>query len=268
MSQEEEKFLKVQAEAKKLKSMYSEKTSSFNALILGESGAGKTYLLRTARKPVHIDLFDPGGAKGLREWIQKGDIIVDDYSDEDPKSPTQFLRWKADFDRRLKEGYFNHFATYAIDSSTTWADAIMNQILKKAGIPGEAPRFTHDYVPQKIEIRNRLRLALSLPCDFILTGHLEANKDVDDSGKEVLKFRFLTTGKGVVTIPLLFDELYVLLTKDTSEGTKYQLLTKKTGPHVARTRIGRDKFDKLEVPDLKALLKKAGLPYEDKPKLF
>jgi hypothetical protein len=79
-----------------------------------------------------------------------------------------------------------------------------------------------------------------------------------------VKLRFLTTGKGVVTIPLLFDEIYVTTTKESSSGVTYQLLTARTGTYLAATRIGRNKFEAYETPNLTALLKKAGKPYKDK----
>ncbi len=251
--------LDINVELDKLRQMYKEdkKQESFNLLLLGESGTGKTFITRTCRTPVLIDSFDPGGTKGLRKEIEAGDIIVDTrWEDEDPMNPKAFKLWEAEFERRLKLGFFNQIGTYVLDSATTWSDAIMNHILKRAGIPGQAPRFTHDYTPQKIIIRNKLQKMLSLPCDFILTGHLEAQKD-DVTGK--VKWRFLTTGKGTVTIPLLFDEIYVTTTKETSKGVTYQLLTARTSTYMAATRIGRDKFETYEKPDIKYLLKKAGL---------
>ena len=42
----------------------------FSALICGAVGAGKTFLLRTARFPIHIDSFDYGGTKCLEKWIR------------------------------------------------------------------------------------------------------------------------------------------------------------------------------------------------------
>ncbi len=241
-----------------------DRQNSFNLLLLGESGSGKTFLSRTCRAPVHIDSFDPGGTKGLHKEIEEGRVIVDSrYECDDPLSPKAFVEWKKTMAHRIRIGYFNHIGTYILDSATTWSDAIMNQILKNAGIPGQAPRFTKDYGPQKIEIRNQLQTLLNLPCDFILTGHLEAQKD------EVVgsvKYRFLTTGKGDVTIPLLFDEIYVALAEQRGmKAVEYKLLTQKNGLYTAATRIGRDKFETFEVPDIKALLKKAGRPCDDKP---
>jgi hypothetical protein len=255
---EESKHLDIKVELDKLKTMYDEdkKQDSFNLLLLGESGTGKTMISRTCRTPVLIDSFDPGGTKGLKEEIDAGKIFVDTrWENEDPTHPKAFKLWEAEFERRLKMGFFNELGTYILDSSTTWADAIMNFILLKAGIPGQAPRFTHDYGPQKIIIRNKLKKMLSLPCDFILTGHLEAQKD-EVTGK--VKWRYLTTGKGVVTIPLLFDEIYVTTTKETSKGVTYQLLTARTSTYMAVTRKGRGKFEIYEEPNIQYLLKKAG----------
>lgn len=262
--------LDIKAEAERLRTMYLEdpRQQSFNALLLGEMGAGKTFILRTARRPIHIDLFDPGGAKCLQDLIRTGDVVIGDYTNEDPKKPNQFSNWKRDFEERERSGYFAQFGTYCIDSATTFSETIMNSVLKAAGIAGKAPRFTHDYIPVKVELKNWLWRAFQLPCDFILTGHLAIQKDITDDGKETIKFRFMTTGQGMVTIPLLFDEVYIAVTKESSKGLSYHLLTKSTGAHLARTRIGGDKFATLEEPDIKALLKKAGYPCEDKPRLF
>ena len=60
-------FLDVKAEVAKLQQMYREEpqSGSFNFLLLGEMGTGKTFLLHSARKPIHLDCFDPGGTKNL-----------------------------------------------------------------------------------------------------------------------------------------------------------------------------------------------------------
>jgi|SRR6056297_1404814 len=256
-------------EFERLRKAYAEdpRQSSFNVLLLGESGVGKTFMLRTARKPVHIDSFDPGGTKGLRPWIEKGEVLVDTkYEGEDPTKPFAYSEWKKDFKSRVDSGYFNHIGTYVIDSATSWAESIMNYILKQANIAGKAPRFTHDYVPQKMEIRNRLRECLDLPCDFVLIGHHEIMEDVDEEGRKTLRFKFMTTGKGVVTIPLLFDEIYSLVNKRNSTGVTRDLIIQNDGIHTARSRLAKDgKLNPREEPDFKKLLKKAGEKGEDKP---
>jgi hypothetical protein len=259
--------LDINAEINKIREYYEQdsRQNSFNALVLGESGSGKTFLARTARRPVHIDSFDPGGTKCLKDLIDSGDIVADTrWESEDPLKPSEFKKWKKDFEYRRSNGYFEHFGTYILDSATTWSDAIMNYLLAKDGIAGEAPRFTKDYTPQKIMLRNYIFQMCALPCDFILTGHL---KLVEDPDKGTI-FRFMTTGQGMVTIPLLFDEIYVMSTKEKSSGTEYTLLTQSTKLHMARSRMSKNGLLlPVEKPDIKALLKKAGLSCEDKPKL-
>lgn len=256
--------LDIKTEINKIKEFYANdpKQSTFNLLLVGESGSGKTFMSRTARKPVHIDSFDVGGTKCVRKWIEKGEIIADTrWESEDPLKPSEFKSWKKEFEYRLTSGYFNHFGTYWLSSGTSWSDAIMNYVLAKAGIAGEAPRFTKDYTPQKVMIRNYISKMLNLPCDFIFEGHL---KLVEDPDKGTV-FRFMTTGQGMITIPLMFDEIYVTAPKETSSGIEYRLLTKSTGTYLARSRLAADGLlDTYERADIKHILKKVGMPYKDK----
>ena len=48
------------AELKRVQDFYKgdKLQKRFSALVTGETNAGKTFLLRTARRPVHIDSFD------------------------------------------------------------------------------------------------------------------------------------------------------------------------------------------------------------------
>lgn len=259
----------ILAEARRVRELYNNdiKQRSFNALVLGELGAGKTFLLRTARKPVHIDSFDPGGTKCLQDYIDKKEIIPDTmYESEDRLNPSMYQEWKTRFENRRKMGYFDKIGTYVIDSSTSWAEAIMNRILQKSGIAGEAPRFTKDYVPQKMEIFNMLSKCLDLPCDFVLTGHLEQYEDALD---KTIRYRYMVVGQGTVIIPTKFDEIYVLIPKETSEGVTYRLLTKNTGTYTARSRLAKGgKLDTYEKPDIKEILRKAGMDTSDKPLLI
>jgi len=263
----------IQIEVEKLQKMYQEdpRQKSFNALILGELGSGKTYLFRTCRLPVHVDSFDPGGTKCLRDEIARGEIVVDSrYESEDPTNPTMYLLWKTEIARRVREKYFDAFGTYCLDGSTSWGEAIMNDRLKKEKIPGKPPRFTKDYNPVKAEIRNYIRKLIDLPCDVIITGHLETIKEVrptkEDTVTVSLKYRYLTTGKGQQILPTLFDEVYIMDPKETSGSPEYRILTNACGTHLARSRLGRGGvFNTHEEPNIKKLLKKAGLSIEDKP---
>ena len=243
----------------------------FSALITGETNAGKTFILRTARKPIHIDSFDPGGTKCLTDWIRKGDIVVDTrFEDDDPFAPKAFASWMRSVDVRFHTKYYDQFATVCIDSATTFGAAVMNYQLLNAGAAGDIPKWNRDYNKQKVLMINYIRKLMNLPCDFILTGHLrEIKKPTHVDGKEEIKYRFYTTGDAVVTIPLLFDEIYVIKEEGRGGvGPKRIMLTDSLGEYVARSRLKADgKLNATEPPDIKALLKKAGFDATDKPPL-
>lgn len=248
----------------------------FSALVTGETNAGKTFLLRTARRPIHIDSFDPGGTKCLRDLIESGDVIADtQWEADDPFNPRTFAEWKKSVDIRMKIGYFNHFGTYCLDSATTFGDAVMNAVLGSKGRAGEAPRHRHEYNPQKVDMQNYIKKLMRLPCDFIMTGHLrEMTKllrlDTQTGIKtEEVKYRFYTTGQAVVTIPLLFDEIYVIKHKGRGgENPTREMLIDSLGEYIARSRLkANGLLNSVEPPDIRALLKKIGLDWRDKPKL-
>ena len=265
-------------ELKKVRDYYSGDPlqKRFSALITGETNTGKTYLLRTARKPIHIDSFDPGGTKCLRDLIEKGDIIADtQWENEDPFDPTVFAKWMKSVDIRMKIGYFEKFGTYCLDSATTWGTAVMNYQLAGDGKAGEAPRYRRDYNPQKVHMTNYIRKLMRLPCDFILTGHLREIEEIlrIDSMTGIvtkdIKYRFFTTGDAVMTIPLLFDELYVIIGEDGRGQTpKRKMLTDSLGKYIARSRLKLNGLlDATEQPDIKGILKKAKFSTDDKPAL-
>lgn len=264
-----EAILKIQKSMAEIGQLYKEdKTQeAFSALVLGEIGAGKTFLLRTARFPMLIDSFDPQGTQGLSDLIESKDVIVDSrYEHEDPLSPTAFALWKKTFDQRLKDGLFNHIGTYVIDSGSMFEQACMNYILNMARRAGQAPDWGKDFAPQMVEVRNNLKKACVLPCDFIITGHLIP--DIDKvSEKRYMKF--LTTGKNSSYLPMLFSEILVLQAEQKGpDKVERSILTQKNGYFTGRTRMGKDKFLPKEVADIKALLKKAGRDYQDKPSIF
>jgi hypothetical protein len=265
------------AELKRVKTYYAGDPlqKRFSALVTGETNAGKTFLLRTARLPVHIDSFDPGGTKGLRDLIASGDIVADTrYENDDPFDPKAYADWKKATDVRFQIGYYNQFGTYCLDSATTFGMAVMNYGLANKSRAGESPQMRVDYSPQKTEMTNYFRKLMNLPCDFILTGHLREMRKVlsvdTKTGvvREEVKFRFYTTGQAVITIPLLFDEIYVITGKQGSDGPRREMLIDSLGEYIARSRLkSKGLLNSVESPDIKALLKKSGFEYGDKPKL-
>lgn len=271
----------AKSELKRVKDYYNQDPlqKRFSCLLTGDTGSGKSFLLHTARFPIHIDSFDPGGTKCLEPWIKKGDIVADtQWENEDPFEPTVYKAWEKATEIRLQIGYYDQFGTYALDSLTTFGDAVINHVMlnaKGGSRAGETPMFRRDYNPQKTIIINKIKRLMGLSCDFFLMAHLRESDDVigqTDDGVPIVasKYRLLITGNALVSIPLQFDELYVMLGKSGTPGgkVKRELLLDAQGKYIARSRLKSEgKLSELEEPDIKKLLKKIGLKWEDKPRL-
>ncbi|TET81251.1 hypothetical protein E3J38_04230 [candidate division TA06 bacterium] len=262
--------LEIKKEAEKIQQMYRDdpRSETFNAIPYGPIGTGKTTMLGTARRPLHVDSFDPGGTKVLLD--KEGNYPPEVYCDtrwevENPFQPRVIREWDEVFHHRKRIGYYDRLGTYAIDSATTWAQDIMYEVMKKAGRAGGVP-FQQDWLPQMTIIENAMREMVSLPCDCVLICHDDSDKD-ESTGRMFVGI--MITGKLKRRIPLIFDEIYYVHTKETSKGIEYQLLTRPTGLFQARTRLGKGGgLDTYEKPDFKHILRKVGLPTEDRPPLL
>ncbi len=257
-------MLDIKQTLSEIQQMYKDnsRTTSFNALVYGPMGSGKTRLLSTCRLPVLVHSFDPGGTTTIRDEIAAGKIIADNrFEGDDPKNPKVAQLWDREYSRLKQGGVFDKIGTFAIDSGTTFSGAFMNEVLKKAGRAGGTPQ-QNDYLPTMVMLENAIKDITALPCDFVFICHEDTDKD-EATGK--LFVGPLLIGKLKYRIPILFDEIYYATTTETSAGVNYKLLTRSTGLYKARTRLGKGGlFETYEEQDIKKLLKKAGYSTEDK----
>ena len=266
-------LLSIKKEAEKIQKMYEEdpRTNSFNCIVHGPIKVGKTSLLRTCPKPVLVHSFDPGGPDVLKDMIASGEVIADtSFEREDPFHPSACRNWEDAFNRLCQKDFFSHIGTFAIDSMTTWAQVIMYEIIRRAALAkkqkgrvcGDAPR-QQDWLPQMAFIENYMRKFLSLPCHCILMGH--SDQPTDDEGNPTGDKGLMITGKLSERIPALFSEIYYLRIKDFKKETRELLVKPVYGIQVG-TRLGSEgKLDKIEPPDIKAIMRKVGLDDSDKP---
>lgn len=260
----QDKSLDLIKELEALKTMYIEDRtqSSYNAIILGQIGIGKTSILQTGRMPMVIDSFDPGGSKlaDFQPLIAAGKIIPDTRWEK--PHVHSFAEWEKVFANRKRSGFFDGIATYVIDSASTFLTSIQRGVSSAKGKPYVEGSSQPDYKIISNTFIDYVMLATALPCDFIMTGHTIMENDTAE-GKVFARFNSIPSLQ--INIPSLFDEIYVLLAeRETSTGVERKLLTQSTGKYFARTRIGSRKFLMYEEPDIKKLLTKAGLPTEDK----
>lgn len=269
----------ITASADRIRKMYADNPSTrkFHGLVIGEKGSGKTSLALTCPGPVLVHSFDPGGTEVLSEAIDAGDVLVDTrFEKEDVNNPTAYMMWEKEFNQLGKEGFFNQIGTYVLDSTSTLCDAVIGQIMKKeqrlpAGMgaktgEGQGMRI-QDWGTLQRQFTNLSRSLGNLPCHTLILGHVGREQD-GVSGKFINTLQL--PGKSSDQFPVNLHEFYVLtaVASRTNGATERKLLTQYDGAYRATTRMGRkEKLDKYEEPDIRAILKKCGYPYEDKVKL-
>lgn len=257
--------------AEEIRALYLSQSSgdNFTALIMSEFGMGKTSFICTGKRPILIDSFDPRGTVVVEtlyaDLIKKGDILIRTFWDESSKAPTEYLRWERQWMDDVNNDFLSLFGTYAIDSATTFIDALSYVTAKKRDRK-DGQLAIQDYIPIYNNLKDIIKQTSSQSCDFILTAHLVMTQD-DLTG--VVRAEMDTYNKLKSQIPLLFTEKYVLLTKKTSSGLEYQLLTQDQARYRASTQLGAGgRLDAIEKPDIKFLLEKVGRSTKDKPSLF
>jgi len=264
----EQQRLDVKRKIDDIRKMYADKTGEgmyFSALIMGLFGSGKTRMIGTGRKPILIDSFDPRGTITLHsvfpDEVRRGEIIIRSFWDERHKRPTEYVKWEKQWESDIKSGFISEFGTYAIDSLTTFLDALANRVGQREGRP-EGKLAIQDYVPIYNTLKDIIKISSAQDCDFFLTAHLVTEQD-EVTGR--VKAEIDTYKRLKSQIPILFTEKYVMTTKDSSKGTIYKLLTQPFREFSASTQLGAgDKFSREEDPDIKKLLKKAGMSCNDK----
>lgn len=257
-------------EVARLNQAYKEdaRNQSYKALVYGPSGSGKTFSCRTARLPLMVHSFDPGGSKVLSDLVAEGRALINtSFESENPKDPKAFAAWDDHIDALVKMKAFDNIGTLVIDSVTTFSQCAMYAILKKVGRQGQVPH-QQDWYPAMNLVELAVRKLFTLPCDVILLAHDAADKD-EISGSITRAPLFV--GKLTTRIPVLFDEVYYSYANNTSKGTEYLWQLKKDRQNVAKSRLTalatrrKQVIEGVMPQDFKAIIGKAGYSTEDKP---
>ena len=244
--------LDLTSELHKIDHLYDSESQQQTAtmLVLGDYGTGKTRLFSTCPGPVLLHTFDPRGAQTLKKWIDTGHIHVDPRFQFSTRTTGDlYSKWLLEMQRLKNGGIFEQLGTFGIDSFSSWSDALLRH-------------FKGAWQDWSEELNRIVYELVALPCNIVLTGHLEIIKD-EITGNT--SSHMYTPGRVKYWVPRLFSEVYVLKASTVGQEITYELLTQNNGYYKARTRIGAEGlFKSKEIPDIRALLKKAGFPFEDK----
>ena len=243
------------------------RNDTVNLLLAGYHGSGKTTTAVTGRRPILIDSYDPGGTSlpCIQRLVSSGECFIDRrFETDDWNNPTKYSLWEREYNERKRIGFFNHIGTYVIDSATGFLKSALYQVLKEHGHVGKEPGWP-EWMRLTIAFANIIDGLMSLPCDTIMTAHLQ--KDKDESTGRVL-YDLALPPKISDRVPAMFSEKYILQVTRTPNGPKHMLQVRSDGEFKASTRIGGETLAVLEEPDLMALFKKAGRNVIHKPKLI
>jgi hypothetical protein len=264
---EQKKAIDLRDHLNEISSMYTAQLAkgTFNMLLLGLPGVGKTHMISTARKPIMIHSFDPGGARlsVLQKLVKSGDAIIDERFEREAikvqngrtiLDPQAYELWEKEFLFLYESDFFSQVGTFCIDSFSLWLQALKARIAVKAGRTDGLLQIQDWQVIGNV-LRDMVKLCTAADCDFIMTGHVYLEKE-EMSGRMLSHFYTIPSLR--VDVPMLFDEIYVMEATETKDGIIREVITQPTGKIVARTRMGSEVFEVREKPDIMYLLKKAG----------
>lgn len=226
-------------------------------LVMGAFGAGKTHLLKTAPKPVLVDMFDPRGAAVLRDEIRSGSIIVRPWWDERSDRPTKYNEWAQRWEKDIESGLLDQFQTYALDSLTTFLEAMANAVSRQFGRP-HGTLAIQDYNVIYNRVRDFVKITSTKARVFVVTGHLVSVKN-DLTGE--VTYELDTYNRLRNRLPILFSEKWVLVARKKPNGVERVVLTQPTGMYYASSQLTTESEIQ---PDISAALRKAGFNFNHK----
>lgn len=248
--------LDVKAEINKIRQMYEDgaTTKYVNWLVIGNMGTGKTYSLQTLPRPLLVHSFDPGGSKVLRDGVKDGSIIVEQFEEDSAAKPQAFKRWESRLLQHLASGFFNHFASYAIDSATTLQECLLHQVINQmgGGKNPHRPELQH-YQVMISTMKDIVKTVTTLDLHTVLIGHVDMDKD-EVTGRMVANIA--ATGKLRRGLPILYDEVYIAEVLNKPKGPEYSWITQPRGNYHARSRLAN--IDASEEQNFKRLMEKSG----------
>jgi len=226
----------------------------YKVLCYGESGTGKTVFATSFPGKIFVHDFDSKVVSAANFWRkhnpeQLGQIDYTSYADirgKDADSTTEkkfatFHGWLLEMQTAAQNGKFP-YGTVVLDSLTTWADLLLLEVLRqtrttlKGPIAGRSdiPGMQH-YGINSVVFKDYLTRFLALPCNVVVTAHIETEKD-EITG--ALERKPKASGKLASWLPIVFGEVYRAYVDQKDNKTRYMLQTQTDTKFNCRSQIG------------------------------
>lgn len=227
---------------------------SFQALVYGRSGSGKTFGAGTFPRPLFMD-FDRGIAT-LRNpaFVAKygvRDITYEQFVETHTTKGGVVSQHEA-FDKaflfyeRMMKDHSGDFDTWVIDTATTLSEIALNKALIFMGqsklsqthaiamTQGVVVPKIQDYGAERSLVEQFISMVKNSGKNTVVLCH---EKELYE-GDTVVGRVPLLTGKGVEAVCLQFDEVYNLQTVKKGTETRRQVVTEAVGRNMAKSRLG------------------------------
>jgi len=266
------------------------------AMVIGAKHSGKTRsAIYTLPRPICLFAFDPDSERMVKqEWLETGEVVVVRFYGDDPSAPSAYRRYEQIAREWKTNGVFNYFASLVIDSFTTLQNIHLLQIsfedrVKKDNLLKSDPNSRvkrrldnmpelKDYSTLKTNSILEFMSLCAIPCHIVLTAHVKEENIYEEEDDLVPKVRTMLNATPALTsnIPPLFGEVYLAqetINNNPKKGEariSYTWLTEKTNalrsvPLGTRFNVEQELVARNEPQDFRALLKKVGYFYQDKP---
>lgn len=185
-------------------------------LVCGDPGTGKTVFALSFPGPIYVADFDgkisSGAAFYAKDKTKLDSIEYDSYvpTDEADRPAKRFEEKLRSFEKLSAEGKFP-FATFVLDSFTTYVEMFMREVLAanpsiaRTRSPTTVIPAMLDYRIQNIAVKQVVTRILALKAHVIVLAHIKTEKDELTGRVEKLPN---APGGLAVHLPVVFEEVY------------------------------------------------------------
>lgn len=237
------------------------KSGTEKFMVIGHTGSGKTKLFTTIPGKKFMYIFDPNSLNTIQGEDIDYEIFLPDTMDMHVKplkkanvadtskkklEPEAYVKWEADFEKKIEDGFFDDYDALAFDSMTTFCDLIMDRVMYLNHRFGKQPE-QDDWAAQINTIKNVFRQATSLNLMLFITVHKDLRQD--DLTKRV-EYQLALPGQMRNKMPLLFSEIWNCSADTDAQGNPIYFISPRPDKRntTARSTLCTEEFVDVTIP--------------------